>query len=61
MTRKDYVLIAEALSVTFPDAGRWDETTAEAFKDLTDRLATIFKMDNANFDRARFLEACGVK
>jgi hypothetical protein len=53
MTRKDYVLIAEiVVSAYYLDADQ-KETIA---KDFADSLS----MDNPRFDRARFLNACGV-
>jgi hypothetical protein len=32
----------------------------EALEGVSDRLAELFKSENPKFDRARFLQACGV-
>lgn len=65
MTRKDYVLIAEVLKGSRPapytdlenltSRNMWSiwRTTS---RNMADALAS----DNPRFDRARFLEACGV-
>jgi hypothetical protein len=59
MTRKDYVLIAETIKNQF---SYYDESTPEvkALKELSLRMAYDLGMDNPRFDRARFLDACGV-
>ena len=54
MTRKDYKLIAEVIAVNMFDS-------YEGKVDLVDNLANKLEQDNPRFDRARFLEACGVK
>lgn len=53
MTRKDYVLIAQAI------ADVWCDSQAQA--DIADSIANALEADNPRFDRARFLDACGVK
>ena len=68
MTRKDYVKIAKALSNARKRTttnNEYDHFTFEertiyrlGLVDLIDELCTIFKEDNPNFDRARFLTAC---
>ncbi len=58
MTKKDYVLIAKAINGTrpimFPD---------RTFNDTVDVVARAISwelmLDNAAFNRQRFLEACG--
>lgn len=58
MTRKDYVLIAQAFkAASMPNACQ--ETKASLYE-LAQRLAGILALDNARFDRERFLAACGV-
>ncbi len=59
MTRKDYVLIADALNAACPDTRRlvreyngWRVTVCA--------LANALARDNARFDQERFLKACGV-
>lgn len=48
MSRKHYVAIARAVDL------------ADNKVDVAYNLASIFANDNPRFDRARFLEACGV-
>ena len=62
MTRKDYVLLAEALA----DARRIalqsensPENTAAGVVLASLTLAQILQNENPRFDRARFLAACG--
>jgi hypothetical protein len=63
MTRKDYVLLAEALSGTRPrdrgtDVAAW--MAAQWRADLN-AVADALARDNYRFDRTRFLMACGVE
>jgi hypothetical protein len=53
MTRKDYVLIAEAIKV---EAQWGDNATA---KGIAEFLCTVLKTDNSAFDKTKFLTACG--
>ena len=63
MTRKDYVLIAGILKgaknyeQTFND----NEKGAKAIEGIVHTFATMLSTTNPNFDRDRFLVACGVK
>lgn len=61
MTRKDFELIADAMKLASGSitVAPYDAQTALELAStiLADRLATT----NPNFDRARFLKACGVK
>jgi hypothetical protein len=52
MTRKDYVMIAKVFARS---AG--DDLAKLLAEDLADKL----QADNPRFDRARFIEACGIK
>jgi hypothetical protein len=54
MTRKDYVLIAETINALASEKYANMHIVASA---LADALAG----DNPNFDRERFITACGVK
>ena len=54
MTRKDYVMIAETLATAW-----WDSEYVKA--GVVHTLADTLEADNPRFDRARFLDACGVK
>jgi hypothetical protein len=61
MTKKDYIAIARALNVQLvgwtiaesPDA-------AKIVAGIADEISDLFAADNPRFDRARFLQACGV-
>jgi hypothetical protein len=62
MTRKDYILIADALkaarsSYTLPNVAIYHNGIANAAQRLADALAR----DNPRFDRERFLKAAGVQ
>ena len=53
MSRKHYVAIAQAIAM----ARRLDDKDA-AISCIIGALISLFKRDNANFDAARFREAC---
>lgn len=57
MTRKDYKLIAKAFN-DMSKVVRLEDTVA---LQIIEMLADDLQADNPRFDRARFLEACGVK
>lgn len=57
MTRKDYQLISEVFA-QFGNICNLEETIGA---DIARNLADALQADNPRFDRARFLEACGVK
>ena len=59
MTRKHFQAVAEAirLEVKFLEA---DTDAHKAVRRVAQDLATVFKQANSNFDRQRFLEACGL-
>ena len=54
MTKKDYIKIAKAISESTSNS-KDDEFVSKPY--LVDELCTIFKEDNPNFDRARFVNA----
>ena len=65
MTRKDYVLIAEALKDSKPTT--WDGSTEQfdngaytAWLSSVRMLCYRLSQNNPRFDRERFLAACGV-
>ena len=66
MTRKDYVLIAEALRAVRPRAGDANATAdvvqwmgrLDQWSDVALSVAEALARDNERFDRLRFLEAC---
>lgn len=60
MTRKDFQLVADViarLSADFNNGGEDTVSLSLVAEEMADALATT----NPNFDRARFLTACGVK
>lgn len=57
MTRKDYILLAEALKNAICALNKTERTGALlAANEISHRL----KQDNPRFERKRFLEACGM-
>jgi len=63
MTRKDYELIAQILkgAKNYEQNFNDNEKGAKAIEGITHIFATMLSTTNPNFDRARFLSACGVK
>jgi hypothetical protein len=63
MTRKDYELVAQAISRT-TEHDPQDEHTAEGWHAATSavahRLADALASDNPRFNRVRFLRACNM-
>lgn len=62
MTRKDYVLIARAVSKAKATISIKDSVGAHmenAIKRVAESLAMELRIDNPNFKRDRFMEACG--
>jgi len=58
MTRKDYQLLASAISSSY---NTWNAIAARmAISDVAHELARQLKIDNEKFDRDRFFEACGI-
>lgn len=53
-TRATYRAHAEVIKSMLDDSNR------DMMKDLAQRLAAIYRVDNANFDKDKFLTACGV-
>ena len=60
MTRKDYVLIADTLSNLMKDFNNCGDDSV-SLSLVAEELADTLANDNPRFDRARFLDACGVK
>ncbi len=54
MSRKDYEKFAQMMRQA-------DDLTEEQHKTMANRMATVFALDNPNFDKPRFVKACGVK
>ena len=59
MTRKDYVLIAEAIEPVVT-ATHLDPLVIAGARRTAFRLADSLAADNPRFDHDRFLKACGV-
>lgn len=55
--KKDYIVIAAAIKASERPASA---ETAQSLRELSLRLCSIFEVQNPAFDRARFLQACGV-
>jgi hypothetical protein len=61
MTRKDYVLIAQAIRTQIDFSAKFEEEESRAgAQNIAYDLAWKLYEDNPRFDRKRFLEACGV-
>ena len=61
MTRKDYILIAEAIKQTADMSRSFADAEALRGARLTaNHIATALGRDNPRFDRERFLKACDV-
>ena len=63
MTRKDYVLIAEAIkgAVSYELEFNTNEAGADALKKFSVTLASLLMADNPRFDCNLFFDACEVK
>jgi hypothetical protein len=62
MTRKDYILLAEALASAKPPSINYGETVHAPDQHIADCEAIADALaENPRFDRARFLRACGVQ
>jgi len=61
MSRKDYVEVARIIRDRVEDAQAVGSLiTQHALANLAESLADMFKSDNSNFDRSRFMDACGL-
>jgi hypothetical protein len=63
MTRKDYVMIAEAIqgAVNYEQNFNNNEAGADALKKFSVMLSALLMADNPRFDANRFFDACEVK
>ena len=61
MTRKDYVLIAQVIEGAMQNWEGFTPEAQEAVIGLARSLSHKLADYNPNFDRKRFLDACGVK
>jgi hypothetical protein len=64
MTRKDYILIADAIRETLatdPEFGLvWPDRERAAVGLVAHRIAHQLRRDNPRFDMDRFIDACGL-
>jgi len=60
MTRKDYVAIAAAINHAAQRAEA-ETGTVRGADIAAEEIASVMANDNARFNRARFLKACGVQ
>lgn len=60
MTKKHYEMVAECFRWNPPRDPNGDPEVKRHHEMLADELAEAFRSDNPNFDRERFLKACGV-
>jgi hypothetical protein len=62
MTRKDYVMIAEAIqgAVNYEQNFNNNEAGADAIKKFSVTLSALLLADNPRFDVNRFFDACEV-
>lgn len=63
MTRKDYIIIAQAIRNATPVAMIAEELPLlrQAHANTAIKIANALKADNHRFDVARFMEACGLE
>lgn len=59
MTRKDYIIIAKAIRQS-KDESNGAVIELEAVKNTAENIASELQGDNGNFNKERFLTACGV-
>jgi len=65
MTKKDYKIIAEVLNESVEGARshvdrKIRDTEMETTVFIAERLSKKLKADNSNFDKEKFMEACGL-
>lgn len=56
MSKKHFIEVAAIIESSINEHG-----LNPAVADIAHELASFFKRQNSNFDRARFLDACGVE
>ena len=61
MTRKDYEMIAKGIHATLYMHSHTQEAYYKLFVMTVEHLAAAFEYDNPRFNRAKFMEACGVQ
>ena len=61
MTKKHFQLVADEMNAALQISRGEGRAALNATMRAIEGLATVFKRDNARFDRARFYKACGVQ
>ena len=60
MTKKDYIKLAQALKDSRPDfSPNLRQVKIEVWRNTVEHLAQTLQFDNPQFNRDRFLHACG--
>ncbi len=59
LSRKHFEAFAEDIKNLMQADMRFQEQRDEAFSDFIDGLCYYFRQENSNFDRDRFIKACG--
>lgn len=59
MTRKDYSAVANIIKKEMDRCDGCDDGIVLALNRIVDEMCSVFKADNPNFDKDRFLSACG--
>ena len=62
MTKKDYIAIADVINTNATTIEKRNGAIMHVLPlaDTVRELANVFKIENPNFDIARFTEACGI-
>ena len=60
MTRKDYIAAARVIAV-HTNVQTCGKDERDAAWDIARELASMFAADNKNFNREKFLDACGCR
>ncbi len=59
LSRKHFEAFAEDIKNLMQADMRFQEQRDEAFSDFIDGLCYYFRQENSNFDRDKFIQACG--
>ena len=59
LSRKHFIAISEDINRVMSADMRFQDSRDEAFSEFVEGLCYYFKQENPNFDRDRFVKACG--
>ena len=59
LSRKHFIAISEVINRFMSADMRFQHSRDEAFSEFVEGLCYYFKQENPNFDRDRFVKACG--